>query len=225
MPSKRKDRGSFKIPCNIGDLGEEMSLADFGASINVMPYTFFQKLGLGKPRPTRMTLQLADRSVRHPRGIVEDVLVKVDKYIFPVDFVVLNVDEDVEVPLILGRPFLRTSKALINMDGGELTLRVGDDKLTYRLAEAMQHSLNFDDTLYFLDTTDELIDECVQEMLNPDPYEGWADQDVKIEEEVHSLGLVKEEIKPEPGLVKKLRRRIKRAKRHHIKRPKDNGDE
>ena len=74
---------------------------------------------------------------------------------------VLDVDEDVEVPLILRRPFLRTSKALIDMEGGELTLRIGDDKLTYRLAEAMRHSLDFDDTLYFFDTTNDLIDDCV----------------------------------------------------------------
>jgi len=98
--------------------------------------------------------------------------VKVDKYIFPADFVVLDVDEDVEVPLIVGRPFLLTSKALIDVDGRELTLRVGDEKLTHRLAEAMRHSLYFDDTLYYLDTTDELIDEYVQEMMCPDPYEG-----------------------------------------------------
>jgi len=225
MPSKRKDPGSFIIQCNIGNLGEEMALADLGASINIMPYTFFQKLGLGEPRPTQMTLQLADRPVRHPMGIVEDVLVKVDKYIFPVDFVVLDVDEDVEVPLIFRRPFLRTSKALIDMDRGELTLRVGDDKLTYRLAEAMRHSFDFDDTLYYLDTTDDLIDECMQEMLNLDPYEGWPDQDEEMQEKVHSLGPVKEEITLEPGLMKKLRRRIKRARRRHNKCPKDNGDE
>ena len=133
-------------------------------------------------------------------------------------------DEDVEVPLILGRPFLRTSKALIDMDGGELTLCVGDDKLTYRLAEAMRHSLDFDDTLYYLDTTDDLIDECVQEMLNSDPYEGWPDQDEEIQEEVHALGLVKEEIQPEPGLMKKLKRRLKRARRRHNKRSKNNKD-
>jgi len=144
-----KDPGSFIIPCVIGGLGEEKALADSGASINVMPYTLFQKLGLGEPRPTRMTLQLADRSVHHPRGIIEDVLVKVDKYIFPADFVVLDVDEDVEVPLILGRPFLRTSKALIDMDGGEMTLRIGEEKITYRLVEAMKHSLDFDDSCYF----------------------------------------------------------------------------
>jgi len=106
LPNKMKDPGSFIIPCVIGGLGEEKALADSGASINVMPYTLFQKLRLGEPRPTRMTLQLADRSVRHPRGIIEDILVKVDKYIFPADFVVLDVDEDVKVPLILGRPFL-----------------------------------------------------------------------------------------------------------------------
>jgi len=82
MPSKKKDPGSFIIPCNISNLGEEMALANLGASINIIPYTFFQKIGLGEPRPTQMKLQLVDLSVRHPRGILEDVLVKIDKYIF-----------------------------------------------------------------------------------------------------------------------------------------------
>ena len=93
---RKKDLGSFNIHCSIGGLGEEKALADSGVSINVMPYKFFKKLGLG--RCTCMTLQLADRLVQHPTGIVEDVLIKVDKYIFLIDFIVLDVDDDVEDP-------------------------------------------------------------------------------------------------------------------------------
>ena len=80
-----------------------------------MPLTIFRKLGLGEPKPTTVTLQLADRSIKHPKGIVEDVLVKVDKFIFSVDFIVLDMIKDPEVPLILGRPFLATGKALIDV--------------------------------------------------------------------------------------------------------------
>ena len=97
---------SFTISCTIGCLEDKKALANSRVIINVMPYKFFQKLGLEKPRPTWMTIQLANRSVRHPRGNVEDVLVKVDKYIFLANFIVLDVDEDVEVPLIIRRPFL-----------------------------------------------------------------------------------------------------------------------
>ena len=90
-------------------------LCDLGASINLMPLTIFRRLGLGEVRPTTMTIQLDDRSLKHPRGIIEDVPVKVGKFIFPIDFIVLDMDEDKEIPIILGRPFLSTSKALIDV--------------------------------------------------------------------------------------------------------------
>ncbi|XP_073154065.1 uncharacterized protein [Henckelia pumila] len=87
-----------------------LALCDLGASINLMSYSVFRKLSLGEPKSTRMSLQLADRSIKYPRGIIEDVLVKLDKFIFPVDFVVLDMEEDLDMPLILGRPFLATGK-------------------------------------------------------------------------------------------------------------------
>ncbi|XP_027333518.1 uncharacterized protein LOC113848267 [Abrus precatorius] len=123
MPEKLKDPGSFNLPCLIGRLIVDRALADLGASINLMPYSVFKKLGLGEPRPTRMSIQLADRSIKYPRGIIEDVLVKVDKFIFPVDFVILDMDEDTNVPLILGRPFLATTGAIIDVRDGKLILR------------------------------------------------------------------------------------------------------
>ncbi|CAH9088199.1 unnamed protein product [Cuscuta epithymum] len=106
LPEKLKDPGSFTIPCLIGDLTFDRALADLGASINLMPYSLCEKLALGPLKPTRMCIQLADRSVKYPKGIIEDVLVKVDKFIIPVDFVILDMNRDREVPLILGRPFL-----------------------------------------------------------------------------------------------------------------------
>ena len=89
-----------------------------------MPLSIFRRLGLGEAKPTRVTLQMADRSIKHPRGVIEDVLVKVDKFIFPADFVVLDMEEDRDIPIILGRPFLATGKALIDVQKGELRLRV-----------------------------------------------------------------------------------------------------
>ncbi|XP_052197378.1 uncharacterized protein LOC127804544 [Diospyros lotus] len=102
LPPKLKDLGSFTIPCTIGSLYFERSLCDLGASINLMPFSIFQKLGLGEAKPTRVSLQLADRCVKHPRGIVKDILVKVDKFIFPADFIILDMAEDRDIPLILG---------------------------------------------------------------------------------------------------------------------------
>ena len=94
-----------------------------------MPLSIFKRLGLGEARPTNVTLQLAGRSLKHLGGLIEDILVKVDKFIFPIDFIVLNMEEDKEVPIILGRPFLATSRALIDVESGELTLRIRDDKV------------------------------------------------------------------------------------------------
>ncbi|XP_073120822.1 uncharacterized protein [Henckelia pumila] len=96
IPPKQKDPGSFSIPCVINDVQFHKSLCDLGASINLMSYSVFRKLSLGEPKSTRMSLQLADRSIKYPRGIIEDVLVKVDKFIFSMDFVVLDMEEDLD---------------------------------------------------------------------------------------------------------------------------------
>ncbi|KAI3818001.1 hypothetical protein L1987_11803 [Smallanthus sonchifolius] len=128
LPEKRRDPGSFTIPCLIGSLLVSNALADLGASINLMPYAVFAKLELGEPTPTCMSIQLADRSVKYPLGIVENVLVKVDRFVFPVDFMILDMDEDKNVPIILGRPFLATAKALIDVYSGRLTLRVDEEE-------------------------------------------------------------------------------------------------
>ena len=113
LPQKVKNSGSFTIPRTIGDSNFEKALCDLGANINLMPLLVFSKLGLGEVKPTTISLQMADRSLTYPQGVIEDVLAKVDKFIFPVDFVVLDMEEDWEIPLILGRPFLATGRALI----------------------------------------------------------------------------------------------------------------
>ncbi|KAL5543197.1 hypothetical protein UlMin_010907 [Ulmus minor] len=115
LPPKLKDPGSFTIPCSIGNQYFGKALCDLGASINLMPMSIFKKLGIGEARPTTVSLQLADRSVAHSEGKIEDVLVKVDKFIFPVDFIVLDYGADLEVPIILGRPFLATGRTLIDV--------------------------------------------------------------------------------------------------------------
>ncbi|TYH30468.1 hypothetical protein ES288_A01G097900v1 [Gossypium darwinii] len=138
LPTKLKDPGSFTIPCFIGSLNVDKALANLGASINLMPYKMFKQLGLGEPVPIRMSIQLANRSVKYPRGIIEDVLVKVDKFIFPIHFVVLDMDEDVEVPLILGRPFLATARAVIDVGDGKLVLRVGVEEIIFKIYDAMR---------------------------------------------------------------------------------------
>ncbi|KAH9752099.1 hypothetical protein KPL71_014560 [Citrus sinensis] len=123
IPKKMKDPGSFTIPCSIGTRYNGRALCDLGASINLMPLYVFKQLGAEECRPTIVTLQLADRSHAYPERKIEDVLVKVDKFIFPVDFIVLDFEADKEVPIILGRPFLAIGKTLIDVQKGELTMR------------------------------------------------------------------------------------------------------
>ncbi|GKB42008.1 reverse transcriptase domain-containing protein [Tanacetum coccineum] len=114
LPSKEKDPESFTIPYDIGQLHIDNALADLGASISLMPYTMYKKLGLGEPKATRMSLELADMSIQYPRGIIKNILVKVDKFVLPIDFVILDMPEDSRVPIILGRPFLETGRAMID---------------------------------------------------------------------------------------------------------------
>ena len=144
LPQKLKDPGSFTIPYTIGNAIFERPLCDLGASINLMPLSIFKRLGLGEARPTTVTLQLADRSLKHPRGVIEDVLVKVDKFIFPADFIVLDMEEDKEIPIILGRPFLATGRAMIDVQRGELKLRVQEDEVKFNVFEAMRHPTESD---------------------------------------------------------------------------------
>ncbi|KAJ0038202.1 hypothetical protein Pint_23027 [Pistacia integerrima] len=129
-PPKYKDPGRPTVACQIGNKACGQALLDLGASVNLMPYSIYLQLGLDEIKPTFVTLQLADRSVRKPRGIVEDVLVQIDKFYYPVDFLVLDtisiVNTESKTPLILGRPFLATANALINCRNGLMTLSFGN---------------------------------------------------------------------------------------------------
>ncbi|KAM6551726.1 hypothetical protein CsatB_001534 [Cannabis sativa] len=138
IPPKLKDPGSFTIPISIGGRDVGRALCDLGPSINLMPMSIFRKLGIGEARPTTVTLQLADRSMAHPEGKIEDVLVQVDKFIFPADFIILDYEEDREVPIILGRPFLATGRTLIDVEKGELTMRAQDEQATFKVFHPMR---------------------------------------------------------------------------------------
>ena len=129
-PFKYKDPGSPTISVNIGGNCIDKSLLDLGASVNLMSYSVYKQLGLSELKPTNITLSLADRSVKIPKGIVEDVLVKIDKFYYPVDFVVLDTEpiasEPNHVPIILGRPFLATANTIINCRNGVMQLTFGN---------------------------------------------------------------------------------------------------
>ena len=129
-PVKYKDPGSPTISVNIGGTCIDKALLDLGASVNLLPYSMYKRLVLGELKPTNITLSLADRTVKIPKGIVEDVLVKVDKFYYPVDFVVLDTElianEPNHVPINLGRPFLATANAIINCRNGFMQFTFGN---------------------------------------------------------------------------------------------------
>ncbi|GJS55738.1 reverse transcriptase domain-containing protein [Tanacetum coccineum] len=147
-------------------MDECLALADLGASINIMPFSVWKKLNLPDLTPTYMTLELADRSISRPIGIAKDVNVKVGVFQFPADFVVVDFEPDPRVPLILGRCFLKTSRALIDVYEGELTLRVDNEAITYNLDQTSRYSINYNNmTANRIDVVELACEEYSQEVL------------------------------------------------------------
>ena len=157
-PVKYKDPGSPTILVNIGGNCIDKSLLDLGASVNLMPYSVYKHLGLGELKPTNITLSLADRSVKIPKGIVEDVLVKIEKFYYPVDFVVLDIEpiasQPNHVPTILGRPFMATANAIINFRNGVMQLTFGNMTLELNI-------FHLNNKQELLETENPIFDEVV----------------------------------------------------------------
>ncbi|XP_028196720.1 uncharacterized protein LOC114381687 [Glycine soja] len=139
LPPKYKDPGSVTIPCSIGVVSVGKALINLGATINLMPPSMCKRIGNLEIAPTRMTLQVAGRSITRPYGVVEDVLVKVRQFIFPVDFVIMDIEKDAEILLILGHPFMLTAKCVVDMGNGNLEMSVDDQKVTFNLFDAIKH--------------------------------------------------------------------------------------
>ena len=123
LGQNKQDPGAFNIPCTIGLLHFAKALCDLGASINLMPLSIYEKLDLGDPKPTAMRLLMADQKVKRPIGILHDVLVKLESFIFSTNFVIFDCEVDFEVPFIRGRPFLTTRRALVDMEKRQIKFR------------------------------------------------------------------------------------------------------
>nr|GEX43726.1 reverse transcriptase domain-containing protein [Tanacetum cinerariifolium] len=163
---KLGDPGKFIIPCDFPGMDVCHALADLSASINLMPLSIWKKLSLPELTPTRMTLELADQSITRPKGVAEDVFVKVGKFHFPIDFVVLDFEADPRVPLILGRSFLRIGRALIDVYGEEIILRVNDEAVTFNLNQTTIYSFTYDDlSVNRIDIIEVAREEYAQEIL------------------------------------------------------------
>ncbi|CAN6721003.1 unnamed protein product [Malus baccata var. baccata] len=173
LPQKLKDAGSFTIPCVNRGKNFGRALCDLGASINLMPYSVYESLNLGDLKETKVVIQLADRSNRYPKGLLEDVLVQVNELIFPADFFVLEMEHDpmlTALPLILGRPFLRTARTKIDVYDGTLTMEIDGENVKFRIFNAMRYPSDFESCLS-IDMFDYFVQDCFNEGVGQDNLE------------------------------------------------------
>ncbi|VFQ69854.1 unnamed protein product, partial [Cuscuta campestris] len=146
IPPKCKDPGVFTIPCLIGDLHFDRAMLDLGSSINVMPKDIFDKLNTGELKPTGVVIQLADRSYTYPEGLLEDILVKVNDLVFPADFYVLSMGSDTsDIPILLGRPFMKTARAKIDVCDGVLSLEFDEYSLSSEVLNLVEYLAEFEE--------------------------------------------------------------------------------
>ncbi|XP_023734714.1 uncharacterized protein LOC111882581 [Lactuca sativa] len=169
LPEKKGDPGSISIPCQFGNIHATQALTDSGACINLMPFSFFKKLNLSEPRFINMKIHLADKTIIRPRGVCEDLLIKVDKFVFLVDFVVLDIEEDPEIPIILGRPFLNTACALIDVCESTLTLRVEDESAVFKAIPEIKQEETRKEDVSFIDLDDEILQKELAPLQEEDP--------------------------------------------------------
>ncbi|GKA24285.1 reverse transcriptase domain-containing protein [Tanacetum coccineum] len=167
VPGKLGDPRKFLIPCVLQDLEVCSSLADSGASINLMPLSIYEKLGIGPLKPTRMTLELANRSVTFLMGIAEDVIIKVENFNFLADFVIVDFEADPKVPIILGRPFLHTARALVDLYEEKLTLRVGNEEVVFYTDKSSRINSRDIYFVYCINIIDFLKDKMISGNLTP----------------------------------------------------------
>jgi hypothetical protein len=159
LPAKCKDPGMFTIPCTIGNTRFENAMTYLGASINVMPYSIYGSLKLGPLNKTSVVIQLADRSIAYPKGVIEDVLVQINDLVFPANFYVLDMENsDQTAPILLGRPFLKTSKTKVDVHSGTLTMEFDGEIVKFNIYDAMKYPGD-DNPVYSIDVIDSLAQE------------------------------------------------------------------
>jgi len=163
IPEKCKDLGTFCVPCVIGNSKFENAMLDLGASIIVISLSIYKSLSLGPMQSTGVVIQLANRSVAHPTGLIEDVLVQVGELIFPADFYVLNMEEGFShgsTPIILGRPFFKTTRTKIDVCAGTLSMEFGDTVAHFNIVDVMKHPSE-DHFVFRTELIDDIVDEYV----------------------------------------------------------------
>ncbi|XP_052625040.1 uncharacterized protein LOC128132484 [Lactuca sativa] len=162
LPQKCKDPGVFTVPCKLGNLHVPRAMLDLGASINVLPFSIFKTLNIGTLKKTGVIIQLADRFLVHPKGVLEDLLVQVNELVFPADFYVLDMDDDDSPNLssiLLGRPFLKTARTKIDVYDGTLSMEFDGEVINFNIYDAMRYPSDIS-SLNFVDVIEPLTEEC-----------------------------------------------------------------
>ncbi|KAM1241312.1 hypothetical protein ACFX2J_046523 [Malus domestica] len=181
LPPKCKDPGSFTIPCVIGKTRFKSAMLDLGASINVMPYSIYVSMNLGELKHDGVIIQLADRSNAYPKGVLEDVLVQVDHLVFPVDFYVLEMDESdhaSSLPILLGRPFMKTARTKIDVYSGTLSMEFDGEVVNFNLSDSIKYPSE-DHSCFSIDIIDSLAQGYLED-LNDDALEKVITRGMKL---------------------------------------------
>ncbi|XP_057996500.1 uncharacterized protein LOC131175843 [Hevea brasiliensis] len=200
LPPKLKDQGSFSIPCLIDNMKIDKAFCDLGTSVSLIPLSICWKLDVGELKPTTISLQLANQSVKYPVGILENIPIKVGKFFIPVDFVILEMEEDVQIPTILGRPFLATSRAIIDVKNGRLTLKVGEEEVEFNLLKAIKHKLKPNECLR-VDIIDKLVEEEFHKTYSEDPPEACIVHSHTVDNENTKITVCAKSLEASPSLL------------------------
>nr|XP_009763363.1 PREDICTED: uncharacterized protein LOC104215292 [Nicotiana sylvestris] len=155
--------GAYTIPCAIGLTSFTKALCDLGASINLMSYVIFKRLGLGAPKPITIKLLMADRMLKKPLGVIDDVIVKMDHFYFPAEFLILDCEVDVEISIILGRSFLATGRAICDVEVGELKFRLKDEEAIFNIQKSIKQPHDYG-VMYVVDVVDDVVDDDMEDI-------------------------------------------------------------
>ncbi|GKA69433.1 hypothetical protein Tco_0775497 [Tanacetum coccineum] len=214
-PPKENDPGSFTLPCPIGNSKIKSALADLGASINVMPFSMFKKLQIGNLQPTNMMVEMADMTKKSPNGIIENVLVQIDKFIFPVDFVIIDMVEYHNVPLILGRRLLATAHAHIDVFNRQILLGVGEERVSFEINEPMDDRYVNYESVSMIRCSRETHEEKRELLLANDPQSSFTKmkkQSCIVNTNEKSKPFI-QQLNPLPGINQSSKSSIKMGKK------------
>ncbi|KAL4344268.1 hypothetical protein AHAS_Ahas11G0161400 [Arachis hypogaea] len=218
FPPKLEDPGSFLLPCTIGELTITKAMCDLGASINLIPSSLVKKLHIEEVKPVQISLELVDKSTVYPRGMIENLLVKVDNFIYPADFVVLDSEGDDGDSIILGRPFLATARAIIDIEEGELTLRMHDKSVTLKVLPEAQFGNKKKDCMKIDKGESQLKEEADKESHSNIPRLRIVQTDEEAQEDIGVLATEKRGPQGKPTARKERSTKGKVKRRNKTKR-------